>query len=813
MSAHYSLLVALVCVLGFIPSTSTASETTKSDYLRGVTAVCDGYRYMVAFPDVGAHPTERPQSRALQINISARYTTRVTINTPATINSIPVNQRSFTLRGGHVLTFNVDLGYLNTRSETRTGLGIEIVSDRPVSVSTDQLWSGNGDRARHLPVVAWGTSYYTMNFYQDQFGTAQTKFRRPAQILVIAAYDSTVVTYHPTHQTEGGEDAPSTAPGDSSTVVLNIGETFLIKGSIDTARSRDFSTDLSGTRIEANKPIGVVSGHTKVGIMRYPDQLPFSGPWVASAHFVRNNVHDAMIPNSLAGKEFVTVPCMYTPTRVTGRVPPDSGVDDDRGDVIRIVALEANTTVRMLQANGTDTVVAFVLDQPGATEINTGVEHATYWTSDKPVLMGQYGKSWANLVPRKNVFKDETPQGHPTVEAGMPMLQSVPPINRWFSHTTFSSRSGTDTYLNMAFRLSDLDKLYIDGRTLSKAFPGAIQPLPGTPYAYLRSGLGSGDHVLESADPSVFFAAWNYGSLDGMNQGTAYGVPLGVSWAQPCGDTLITSDTVTCGNVYISCSSQSSEANCAGIADVLPIQLTNYELVLDTNFVELDSSVTCSLNVVTRSLKATATVRIVSKSGRYVERTYDFTPDTIEVESLHYSFGARPLGDSVCTTIVVSNPWAHYIVVRGVRMKSLVGPFSATTSSTVIPARGSIEVDICGVVRERRAYEDTLVVVLECREVLATVVVLRADSLGTTMNESPSAPMISTSVQDDVLVIRNLPNSSTVTIADLQGRVVLTRTNTMDATLVFPQFSTLSRGTYLLSVVSTEGIHSATVFR
>ena len=272
-----------------------------------------------------------------------------------------------------------------------------------------------------------------MNFYQDRYGSSTQGYNyRPSQILVMAAYDNTIVTYQVPWGTEGGRDHPSVPNRGTGIVELQKGETFLIKAKIDEAYNKEFTTDLSGTYIKASRPIGVVSGHTKVAIMRYPDVLPPTGMFAAAAHFVRNNVHDAMLPLEMAGTEFVTVPCMYTPTRVTGQASVEFGIDDDRGDVIRFVALEDNTTITAMRQDGSDFKNIMKIDK-GGTWVETSVEIATMWKSDKPMLVGHYGKSYAKILPPAfGVEKNgDNTQGHPTVEAGMPMLQYVPSADRW----------------------------------------------------------------------------------------------------------------------------------------------------------------------------------------------------------------------------------------------------------------------------------------------------------------------------------------------------------------------------------------------
>jgi hypothetical protein len=326
---------------------------------RGTAAVTEGVEYVVAFPQVHASPTEKPLPRPMFIHIASRYNATVRVSNAATDSAINDLNTTFTIEPNTMKTVNVDVSYMNgydannqLETETIRGLGIRIQSTAPISVYTIQSWMGNGEMTRHLPVAAWGTSYLSMNMYQDRYGTPAAGLKhRPSQILIIAAHDSTDVTYVPTIATEGSSTHPSLRAGEARTVRLQAGQTFIIKDKIVSDSVRRTSTDLSGTSITATKPIAVISGTTKAAIARMPDVLPPTGMFSAEAHFVRNNVHDVMMPTTMAGTSFVTVPTMYTFTRRTGGALPEYGMDDDRGDVIRFVAVDSNTIISAAAAS------------------------------------------------------------------------------------------------------------------------------------------------------------------------------------------------------------------------------------------------------------------------------------------------------------------------------------------------------------------------------------------------------------------------------------------------------------------------------
>lgn len=622
----------------------------------GTSSLTEGYRYMVGFPQVWPESTEKPMPQPMQLLISSRTRATVRITTPAVVTDVLRIDKEYVVEPNRTLRIPISTAYMNVASEQRSGLGIQVTSDRPITVTTYQAWLGNGETARHLPVEGWGTTYYSMNFYTDQYGELpQTRRYRPSQILVIANRDSTMVSYTPTVATEGGIETKGVKKGETKTVRLQRGETYLIKSAIDEPLVKDFLSDLSGTLITSNHPIGVVSGHTKVAIMRMPDFIPPTGLPV-SAHFVRNNVHDVMHPVALAGKRFVTVPCMYTATRRVGQQIEDWGYDDDRGDVIRVTATEDNTWVRVMRKDGGALTTKFVIPTRGESRLELALEDATYWDADKPILMAQYGKSYARILPPKvedprgNDKHSDHAQGHPTVDAGMPMFQTVPPIERWVDYAAFDAPEGMHNFLNIVCNQADLGKIELDGRTLLDRYGNLVRRVSTSEYSTLRVQVTAGYHVMKSLDPSVRWMAWNYGSLDGLQQGRAYGAPVGIDLVQQCNDSIIVEDQRSCGNVKGQASIVSDDTTCGSLFAIAGSELTNYRCVVDSTLGATSRTGAFVLTVIDPLKDASAIVRITSRSGRYLERAYNYRVITIQ--------GARTACTNTPTTYMLQGTGA-----------------------------------------------------------------------------------------------------------------------------------------------------------
>jgi len=696
-------------------------------------SLIEGTRYMVAFPMVQASPSEKPMPQPMQLYISSKVKTTVRVETPATINDNARINREYTLQPNEVLKIPISTSYMNgisssgPESQTRRGYGIYITSKKPISVSTYQAWMGNGELARHLPIDAWGKNYVSMNFYQDRYGTSGQYKYRPSQILIVAAKDNTVVTYTPTWSTEGGSDNPSTPSGVQQTITLEKGETYLIKSKIDENFNKEWVTDLSGTIIQSNKPVGVISGHTKVAIMRYPDVLPPTGVFAAEAHFVRNNVHDAMLPFEMAGTKFVTLPCLYTPTRVVGQGSVEFGIDDDRGDVVRVVALENNTKVLSMRQDGSGLKAERTLKK-GESFLATSLEVATYWETDKPALVSHYGKSYAKILPpalRGNKGSSDVIQGHPTVESGMPMMQYVPSVDRWASYGVFTSPEGMDNFLNIVFTTDQVGKIKIDGRSLTSAFGGSTRPIKGTPYSFIRTPIGAGNHVIESESDKIRWAAWTYGSLDGLQQGRAYGTPIAIDLAIPCDDSLAIEDEIICGNVEGNVKLLPENSTCAKFFAFIVEDASNYDLEADIDNLTEYTVFPFKLKVLDKKLPAYAKIRVITRSGNWIEKEFKYDGISLLFDPQEVNFGTRALGETTCRNVTVTNNGTTPITLD--KLFFAKTEFKVTPSTLTLQPSESKTIEVCGTVTTPITVTDTMGITTNCVDLTYLPVQIRGD--------------------------------------------------------------------------------------
>ncbi|MEN9281725.1 MAG: IgGFc binding protein [Bacteroidota bacterium] len=502
---------------------------------------------------------------------------------------------------------------------------ITVSSDMPIQVASRQLLEGNGEQSWHIPVSSWGTEYRAFAWWTDRHGLDSSAiFYSTAKRRIMAAYDDTRVTVETLH---GIIDS-----------VLQAGESWLVSEQLDTAMLRMTSSDPTGLAIRASKPIGVVSGHSKAAVLAYPDALPASGPYARSANRCRGNLHDAMLPVSMAGTMFVTVPIIYTPTRDRGLDLRDQGIGDDRGDVVRFIALEDSTTITATTSKSFDTVVTI---DKGQTWLASRVEEPTLWQTSRPALCAQYGKSYGHITSQAT-----RPEDDPSTDAGMPLLMAVPDVRRWVNHATVYSPLETFNAISVVTLTSSIDSVRIDGKALtSLSRPSRIDR---TPYSTITVIVPGGTHHV-SANSGTTFGCWTYGSLDGYQLGRIYGSSAGFDLRTACDDSLVIDLVYSSGMIKASVGIESSTDPCSKLALLYVDQASNVSWQRNQNVIDISQSDV--------SKQSSGEVVAVTTSGRLKREPFVLsTTSTSHADELH-SLRAQYVRST--NEIVIDNLFDH----------------------------------------------------------------------------------------------------------------------------------------------------------
>lgn len=650
---------------------------------RGVMTLEKGTHFMVAFPPVTPSLSEEPLPTPLTIICMSDVPATVRIRTAPTAPS--ANAVDVTLKivptGKPVAVGSVTYAASRTFALPSTPQKIvsnafEITSDAPISVTTRQQWTGNGEDASQIPVPSLGTAYHVFSLPSDMYGKAE-KYYLGGFILVTAVEDATTVTFKPTVTTVAGPDAPSMPAGQTTSVVLQKGQTFYVTNVVDTAKVGEASQDLTGTAITSTKPISVVSGHLKGSVFTMPPVLPLTGA-SGYAHFVRNNVHDVMFPDANADTSFIVVPQSYTARRTYQKPDASKGVTNMEGDVVRILALENNTYVHRLDS-AYKVYKNVKLLRAGEYYTDSTFRRPTKFISTRPVLVAQYGKSWANLVPPVNVKQQgDHVEGHPTVEAGMPTLTMVPSIQQWTSGAVFNSAPGMDNFVSIAYRTADAAMIMVDGKAISTLNGNSV--IPHSEYSVYRDASTGGNHIVSTTDPSVRVLVMPHASLDGMQMGRAFASHSGFNAAVPGTDSIVfasgmpQAENIACGAF----SEAISVRGTTGLYSIYPTSSTNYTTSV-ADFNPGDTNATFSVQPIDKTIAGRCIVRVVTRSGNYAEKLYTYTPDTLSVKTT-----------AIDTRISIRVPYCFDVSLKSMSTNDIVirGLLHTSKTSTLAPIPG-----------------------------------------------------------------------------------------------------------------------------
>ncbi len=226
----------------------------------------------------------------------------------------------------------------NFGSETKANVGVQVISEQPVSVYIHQYSGMRSEAAVVLPIESIGRNYYVITY--EGFQGGGTVY--PSEFLIVGVRDETVITIELSDQTVRGKPA-----GSSFQVTLDAGETYQVQAS--TAQG-----DLTGTRVSGDKNFALFGGNK----------------WteVPNGCAARDNLLEQMYPVGTWGKQFVTVP--------NERV---------NFDIFRIVSAEDNNTITVESSADTKT---YNLNSGQFVEYQIG--RPTYIIGTKPIQVVQY---------------------------------------------------------------------------------------------------------------------------------------------------------------------------------------------------------------------------------------------------------------------------------------------------------------------------------------------------------------------------------------------------------------------------------------
>ncbi|MFI5202334.1 MAG: IgGFc-binding protein, partial [Candidatus Kapaibacterium sp.] len=501
---------------------------------------------------------------------------------------------AYPLAADSVLTIDLQSRGITDIPETPLDRSVHIQTHAPISVygfydSYARYASGSGgspDGFLGLPTTSLGTEYYTVNYTEwDQlFGDASAEF------LVIAPYDSTVVTITTKAHTRNSTGGISHAPGDTWSVMLMKGQSYLVQS------SGAFSgiDDLTGSHVLGSKPIALLTGHQIANI-------PLS---MYSADYLIE-----MEPSvDRWGTEYFEMP-------MAGRTIC--------GDYIRILSAEDGNSIT---ANGT----------PIAT-LNAG-----QWKEIPTVTTPQY---YASANGRRFIVAQYSYSAHylgdpAAADPFLVLLTSREEFERRIFFRTPDPAQGASyaNYLTILAPLNSMSAITINGMPATSYTSVGQAVFPGTTIGALRILLPDGSRSY-LATSNVLFGMYQYGISDYEG----YGWPAGRALNLRTADTIAPAETFVkrCGDYDVTLSETRTlpaySFTDSRIAEVTMITQPgdprwtkpsfNYGFALDPAFRPGDSIARFSLTAIDPSKPAYAAIYTVDFDGN--DTVYEYSNDSL----------------------------------------------------------------------------------------------------------------------------------------------------------------------------------------
>lgn len=471
-------------------------------------------------------PNAQGTATTLQLHLTSETATTVQVDYPV---NTPTFSTSVAVTPGNITVVDIPLTADDWTPGAVANNAAIASSSREFVAYTVNLQYQSSDAALALPVDTMNTRYIVAS-YPAVFSS----YGYFSQMMAHAAYDNTVVTITPSTNVTGH---PAGIP---FTVTLNRGEAYYLEGSTNGATG-----DLSGTLIEASRPIGLINGN-----------------------------ECTQIPNGYTACDHIYE--FAQPVQTWGSAILAANLPNRSGSVYRIFASENNTSITR---NG----ISLGTINRGQF-IDTGVIAGSHeFTGSNPIYVVQY-------MPGQN---------YPGSSSGDPAMGNMIPYAQYLNNYTFSTVGGSQfatQYLTLIAANSDLGSVLLDGVAVPAA---SFSPISGTGYSSAVLRLAEGVHTTSSPNGHGI-------TVEGYNSYDSFIYPGGAlfQFINPKGDPfnpVCSADADGAGafNGGVTDNHPSEDANNNGVLDAGEDANGNNIIDADTGvfFVELINSTNASLSV------------------------------------------------------------------------------------------------------------------------------------------------------------------------------------------------------------------------
>lgn len=657
-------IIILIAVYTIFLTPLISNDIIETDLPSKKSTSFMGRRFMVGFMQ---NELNRIQSMPVQLKLffAATKPANVKIKFPdgsELQNFVPANGVSIR---------NISEFYESSNSEVIERKGIEVISDEEIMVYGYCSQYTTSDIYTAIPISALGNEYRTVNMPNDFYSPKQGESiddidpsntrSRPGEFLVIANEDNTIVDITPYARTYRDKQ-----PLTKFTITLNKFESYLVQ-SYPTPKVKRVN-DLTGSLIKSNKPVTVLSGHTRTA----SPQVDTENEGDSKDHII-----EMMPPISAWGQNYLTVPF--------------GGIGNTIGTMYKIVSHLPNTIISATTDEGT---LTYNLDNPGNSLMITEIEKSAKWSSNKPFLLTQF-MSRANAENRTWSLFD-------------PSFSLISPINQYINSAIFRTpRNNFSNFRNNEGFIVDqysyhkcmiicedeaLDYLTING--------GLIKNLNQT-YKVGQLNSGYNFFIIDLVENATYKIESKLGKFTGV----MYGGGSYDSYSNPLGALLNNKEIVDnefpkynfkdeCGNIFVTITDSTSTDT--GIKSIEILNTTkNFKWVIDT-LSENSKIINFTASPIDRGLDGIIEIEVYDKNGNGKKLTYNYKG--INISQLKYiNTGDLYHPDTTCIKYKIKNESDNEINLisisepefNGLKLKhNLTFPFQ-------FKAKDSIEIELC----------------------------------------------------------------------------------------------------------------------
>ncbi len=555
-----------------------------------------------------------------------------------------------------------------------------IKSEKPISVIYTSVGVCSGGSYLALPVLGLGRNYVVASYNDNPgegalLGLAKAIDSSSGYFMIIGTENGTTIKITPTSNLASGHPGSHSGIPVPYTIQLNRAQCYFAR-----SLGKNMDDDISGTIIEASKPVAVLSGQENA-ILGGTDNYSMEA-------------RDFMIEQMIPVEFWDSVGYISGP--LAEGVPP--GIDG-HGDAYRIYTFEKNSFPVHLDAQGItggyDWSTRRLLSAPEKLDLNVPVE--AYSTNGSKISLMQYDE---HSVPK-------------TAPWPAPSMISIVPVSRWRTQFMFAVQKAPDqqqypyfrnySYINVIATNNNAIKISNNGGSplsLSSfsaigSFNGLTSHYPNVKLTQYRIPQGSlNQYTLFSTTPFMVYAytvqdyaAFNdeLGRIDptnGANFMNEYASPAGMQLNTGVTPSFVVNSTQKCTGWHI-CVADTSKEDPGIKAAILiddpdgvywstPTKFSNVSFTAESpDYADGElhphwhskEGYCFDINYVDPLSGAFAPMAIVDNLGNAIILNLERSAPTVKLSTLPATqkradsivFPVKKIGEQICTTFVVKN--------------------------------------------------------------------------------------------------------------------------------------------------------------